>query len=399
MRIKYTILLTFAFLLLTLGTAHAVNFTADGNPDDTLAGTVIVAPATQETLDYTDVNDNPKPRVNPVGDIQVTVLPIYGFSVGYSFPKAIPYLSMDYGYKGQTRYIYYGITNEGNASDNYTITSEAVFSGAGSGTWTVQIWRDNSPFGTAEGSDVLIGTLTPGSPSTKEIVSVAEDATYFFYWKIIYPNANAKNGDILGCNYNYKTSSTPVGSYQGANGLYYGGMGEDSGGVNCRVAMPEMIINARDSYVDAPKSPYVGGATTAVPGTIISYRTTYSNAGLCSAEGMIFVDRVPNYTNLAHFNKTGNTDNVTLTTDLAKKTGNWTIWYSTQANPQKTYNDSTGWTLVGTLDATASNYFPAGTATYQSSDGAFNALWIKWEKPYIASTEDDKAVTWGVTIR
>lgn len=400
MKIKYTILFTFAFLLLTLGTANAVNFSATGNPDDTLAGTVITAFSTEETLNYTDINDNPKPQVNPVGDIQVTVLPVYGFSAGAAREQAISYLNNKFGYVGQTRYLYGSVTNEGNASDSYTLTNEANFASAGSGTWTVEYWRDNSPYGTAEGSDVLIGTLTPGSPSTSEIVSVAEDAAYYFYLKVTYPITNANNSDQLVTTSTAKTYSTPVGQYTGANGLTYAGTSEYSIPLNWAVAKPVLVIDDRKSNVDPPKAPFGGGAST-VPGSIITYRITYSNTGLISAESVIFVDKVPAYSHLAHFNKIGDTDHVILTMDNSTHSGDWTLWYSTQANPQKNYGDSTGWTMVGTLDATASNYFPAGTATYSlaASDPQASATWIKWEKAIVSVTEDLKSISWGVTIR
>jgi uncharacterized repeat protein (TIGR01451 family) len=390
------------FVLALASPAHAVNFTATGNPDDTLAGTVITAFSTSETLNYTDINDNPKPQVNPAGDLQVTVLPVYGLTGGGNRAIGIPNMDIKYGYVSQARYYYMSVTNEGNASDSYTLTAEANFASAGSGTWTVEYWRDNAPYGTAEGSDVLIGTLTSGSPSTSEIVSVAEDAAYYTYFKVVYPAAAASNNDQVTTTLSGKTWSTPVGQYTGANGLTYGGAAEYTTSAQAwAVAKPIMVINGRASKVDAPKAPFGGGATNPVPGSIISYRTTYTNTGLISAEGVIFADKVPSYTNLAHFNKTGDTANVTLTTDITKRSGDWTIWYSTQADPQRTYGNSTGWTMVGTLDATASNSFPAGAVTYNlaTSDPQASATWIKWEKTVIPSTEADKTITWGVTIR
>ena len=302
-----------SWLLVLAPAAQAVNFTATGNPDDTASGEVITAYATQETLNYTDISGNPKDQVNPVGNITVTVMPTYGFSYG---ANRTPRVGSDdgFGYIGQTRYMYLGITNEGDTSDTYILTFEAVYTGAGAGTWNCEVRR------TAD--DSLIGTLTLANPSTYETINVAEDATYFFYIKVIYPATGAILGDYLRTMVGLKTNSTPVGSYTGANGLTYGGIGSlGPAPIDWKMAIPVLTLT-RTATTDVCTIPgYAGSVYAAFPGSIISYRMVYSNTGNISAESVILVDKVPPNTNLAHFNKTGPTDYVNITMGQSNNTG------------------------------------------------------------------------------
>jgi uncharacterized repeat protein (TIGR01451 family) len=401
--ITFVILLWFGFC----SQAQAVKFSATGNPDDTASGEVITAYATAETLNYTDISGNPKTQVNPEGgDITVTVMPTYGFSYG---ANRTPRVGSDdgFGYIGQTRYMYLGITNEGDTSDTYILTFEAVYTGAGAGTWNCEIRR------TAD--DSLIGTLIQfTNPSTYETVNVAEDATYFFYIKVTYPATGANLGDYLRTNVGLKTNSTPVGSYTGANGLTYGGIGSlGPAPIDWKMAIPVLTLT-RTATTDVCTIPgYAGSVYAALPGSIITYRLVYSNTGNVSAESVILVDKIPPNTNLAHFNKTANTDYVNITMGQSNNTGGWTIWYSTQASPQKEYGNSTGWTMIGTLESVVfptppSNYFPGPpthttTATYSlaqpTPDPQASATWVKWERQYVDRNDTNRSITWGVTIR
>jgi len=386
--------------------AQAASYAATGNPDDTLVGTIITAEAANETLNYTDIAGNPKPQETPSSDIQITVLPVYGFSYVATRTPLISGGSSSMGYMGQTRYFYLGITNEGNTSDTYVITTEAVFTSAGAGTWLCEVWRDISPFGSSGPEDILIATLeSPSNLSTIETQSVAEDATYFYYIKVIYPTTGANPDDLLTTPIKAKTSSTPVGQYTGANGLTYGGIASVEGNIDWKLAKPVLTLT-RTATTDASIIKYEGGSYDKVPGSIITYRMVYSNTGNISAESVILADKIPAYTNLAHFNKTGATDNVNLTTGRDNNQGDWTIWYSTLSDPQKEYGNSTGWTLIGTLESAfpPTNYFPDSTptATFTCVPGASAealATWVKWEKQYVYHNEINRSITWGVTIR
>ncbi|MFA4906282.1 MAG: hypothetical protein WC645_07240 [Candidatus Margulisiibacteriota bacterium] len=383
MKLKNIVFLTFAFLILTLGAAQAVTFTATGNPDDTLSGTVITALATQETLDYSDVNGNAKTQVTPsTGNINITVLPVYGFSAGALADRNL--------YKGQTVTNYAGITNEGNASDNYTLTFAGNFTAAGAGTWTINIRRasDNS----------LLGVLTAGSTTTSEVRSVAEDGEFQYYHQITSPSGGDAGANIV-ITTTATTGSTPVGQYTGANGLTYGGVGTFTDTATYTIATPLLTLT-RTATTDAPKANnpvgYSGGIHDIVPGAIITYTLTYSNTGNSSGESVVLVDKVPPNTNLAHINQTGNTTNVNITVAQGNSSG-WAVYYSTQDSPQKDYGNSTGWTSLGTL-TTSTTTFPSSN-TYVSGNAPWNATWVKWEKQYVDQADDGKTLTWGVTVR
>lgn len=380
--------------------AQAVVFTSTGNPDDTASGEVVTALATAETLNYTDINDNPKPQVTPVGDIAITVLPVYGFSYGsYRTPQiSDPSLSEAYGYPGQTRWQYLSITNEGNTSDTYTLASTAEFGSAGSGTWVVEVHRTSD--------DYLIASLEVGSPTTIESVNVAEDAEYSYYYKVTPPFLGTPNPDAqVTTNVYAGTSSTPVGRYTGANGLTYGGVDHyGPGGIQWKVACPSMEIVTRVATVDAPNVYLSGGGDIhdAVPGAIITHQITYRNTGNCSAENVVVSMQVIG--KLAHINKTGSTDHVVLTMPTTNPGGDWSIYYnvSEAGTPNFTYGNHDGWTLIGTLDAIASNYFPSGNSTFTCVPGASaeaRANYIKLEKQYVDDLEDDKNIYLGFSIR
>jgi hypothetical protein len=379
--------------------AHAAPFTATGNPDDTLAGTLITAEAANETLNYTDINDNPKPQVTPPSDIRVTVLPVYGFSVtGYNTPAmTYPGIKSYHIWPGQTRYWYVGLTNEGNVSDTYTISVEVSFGQAGPGSWLLELYRMVG--------DVLIATFEAGGvTSTHESVAVAEDGTYWWYFKAKAPFPSTPEA-IIPMTFEAGTSSTPVGQYTGANGLTYGGLGYAiNPSAKLVVARPFLELT-RYSTVDAPKAAvgFTGDAHYKVPGSIITYQFQYNNRGNVSAESIILVDKLPTYSgyrvNLAHICKMGDTDNVNITYGIGAHYG-WSVFYSTWESPQKNYGDPTDWIFIGTLESGVHEYFPAGSGTYSLAPvtSETQANWLKFERQSIPSGEVGD-LSYGVTIR
>lgn len=376
--------------------AQAVSFKTTGNPDDTLAGTLITAEAANETLNYTDINGNPKPQVIPPSDIKVTVLPEYGFSAaGYNTPAmTYPEIKSYHIWPGQTRYWYVGITNEGNVSDTYTMSVEVSFGQAGPGSWLLELYRMVG--------DVLVATFEAGGVTfTRESVVVAEDGTFWWYLKAKAPFPSTPEA-IIPMTFEAGTSSTPVGQYTGANGLTYGGLGYAINPSMKLVVARPLLILTRTTTVDAPKATvgFTGGAHAKVPGSIITNVMTYSNAGNCSAESVIIVDRVPSNTTLACINKRGDTDNVTIEATWTSAWP-WMVSYSTIEAPQKNYGDLTDWTLVGTMDGSAIKYFPDGTATYSLAPVGpeFYAKWVKFERSDIPSGEANKSLGLGFTVR
>lgn len=390
--IKYLVIIVgvAGLMMLMAGASAAVTFTATGNPGDTLQGTVITAESTSASLEYTDINANPKPTVNPVGDIEVTVLPVYGFSMA-----ALPDAVLGVG-RTATNETY--ITSEGNnISDTYTLTFEADFTGDGVGTWTVNIMRSD---------DVLFTTLTAGATSYTTQAAIAEDSDFGFYHEVTAPTSEGAGGgqpgDQVVITTTATTDSTPVGQYTGANGLTYGGTSEVITVSTYSIEKPVMIVT-RTSTVDAPiAGAYTGGIHDKVPGSVITFTITYSNEGNESASNVILIDKVPSGegcdTNLAHFNQDAATTNVNITAAEGDGIG-WTICYSTDPNPSTTYGDrGPNWTVVGTLSG-GSEKFPGTGGLYENTSSEFSATYVKWEKTPVLTTELGDTLTWGVTIR
>jgi uncharacterized repeat protein (TIGR01451 family) len=379
--------------IINIGAAQAQSFQTTGSPDDTTAGTVITAEAAEAVINYTDTNSNPKPPVNPASDLEITVLPVYGFTMALLEDQNL--------YVGQMVTNESSLTNEGNASDALTITFEAAFVNV-LGTWTVNIRRSSD--------DSLIGTLTPGSPSTSETLSPAlgEDADWGYYHEVQAPAVGTGTPDAyVIVTTEASTPNTPTGQYTGANGLTYGGQGFTSEATIYRFNTPLMQLT-RTSTVDAPNIYRVlpdADAHDAVPGSIITYTLTYSNAGNTSAAEVVIVDKVPSSegffrTHAAHFNVTGSTTNVDLTPGHQNATG-WYIYYSTSDNPTKDYIGAagSGWNLVGQINNASTEFFPAAQTYYISDGNTVEAKWVKWEKATVPDTEDDQTLTYGVTIR
>lgn len=367
--------------------AQAVTFTSTGNPGDTLTATVITAAQTFETLAYLDLNGTRMTTVEPAsGNDNQTVGSEYGLS-GPGSPADNTVTP------GDVVYHYYAVTNEGNANDTYTLRH--IYSQyAGASGWVVEAWESGS----------RIVTLEAGT-STSEARSVAEDADKTFYYKVIVPSSvsQAPNGSYVTVVTTVETSSTPKGQYTGGNALTYGGASSVTDPVTDTVAAPILTLT-RTSTVDSPTAAagYTGTIHDAVPGAVITFTLTYSNTGNASAESVILVDKVPTNTKLAHANTTGTGSNVNITAAQGNATG-WTIKYSTLASPSKVYGNTADWSggsggSIGTLTA-GTEEFPGGNATYATGDAPYGATWIKWEKASLPSTDDDKSLTWGATIR
>lgn len=386
-----------AIYFMASGAQAATTFVSNGNPDDTLAGTVITSLATLETIDYTDANSNPMPTVNPPSNINVTVLPVYGFSGVNALADVNIIVSQMVTHE-------YFVTNEGNASDTYVLSFAANYAGNASGkTWVVNVKR--------KGDGVQLGSLTGASSTTNysTAVVVAEDADFNFIIEVTASNECLK-GDYVDLTSTSTTGATPVGQYQGANGLYYAGTKEATDTLRDMIVKPIMVIT-RVASVDAPDaSQSTGGGgylqgtpRDPVPGAIWTFTMRYTNEGNSTAESVVICDRVPSSaeadgaTNIAHVNKTGATTYVTLTPSPGDGDG-WTVYGTTEANPIKTHG-AAGWTQLVVL-TDGDEIYPSGTLTVYHADTNFPLKWIKWDKqsPGVASGETG-TLQWGVTIR
>ncbi len=288
------------------------------------------------------------------------------------------------------------VTNEGNFdSDQYAIKFVCNFDNDGAGIWTVNIREDDT--------NNLIAILTPGAGSTFTTVEpVAEDGDFGFYHEITALTSEGAGGgqpgDQVVITTTATTDSEPVGQYTGANGLTYGGTSEVISVSTYSISKPVMVVT-RTSTVDAPKSAvgYAGDSHDAVPGSCITYTIDYSNTGNESAYDVILVNKLPNNTTLGHFNEDSDTSYVIITASQGAAAG-WTISYSTDSSPTTEYGDTGDWTQIGMLAGGAERY-PGSGVLYFNTSNQFNATYVKWEKPTVATTEDNKTLTWGAIIR
>jgi len=368
-----------------LVSAQAQTFQTTGSPGDTTSGTVITAEGYENTIDFEDTTGHSFNTVY-ANTIEVTVLPVYGFSMALLDDKTL--------YINQTVSNDSSVTIEGNDTDQITITFEAAFVNANA-DWTVLIKE--------RATNNVIGTLTTGATSVTTVESLTEDADFGFYHEVTAPGSSGTAGAYVIITTEASTVNTPVGEYTGANGLTYGGLGFTSEATRYDLLTPLMQLT-RVSTVDAPRIyDTLTGAThyDAVPGAIITYTLNYLNAGNSSAESVVIVNKVPSQegifqTHLAHFNVSGETTNVTLEAGQGTATG-WQVFYSTQDNPDRTY-DAAGWTSIGTINNATSDYFPASETYYVGVDAQAGAKWVKWQKASVPSAES-AALTFGVTIR
>lgn len=365
-----------AVCLIALGIflkAEAVTFTSNGNIADTNTGTAITADKTLCTLDYTDILGNPKPQVTPATDITVTVISEYGISgIGAPIDQSTA--------PNVTVYYTYVITNEGNASDTIHLSQSTSYGGGGS-NWTVQIVQ--------QGDDTVISTI-----------ALAEDAQAVFRIKVT-PSTEATYGQSATVTTTAETLLTPVGQYTGANGLNYGGAALENDATITTITGPALTLT-RTSTVDSPTGHAAHSGATPhdpVPGAVITYTYTYTNAGDASAKSNVIVDKIPpTNTQACHVNATGSSvSNVTLTAAQSSATG-WSVFTSEASSPDRAYGVYTGWTLIGTIDSTA-DYATASAGAGKFFGGIdVGSTFIKFEKLEVTASEN-KTLQWGVTIK
>lgn len=386
---KYLLILLIITVNLALLPAlcRAEGFTSDGNPGDAASGDAVSAPASFETWNYRDLNQNYKPQLSPTTDVSAIVQPEYGFTLKQ--PSGLQVTP------GDITNNYWRTTNEGDAV--LPITLKLVYTQLNLGEvgppWTVEAWVNGT----------FRATLDAGTNFYVSGESVADDSSMPFYYRVYTPSG-ATNNTAVFMTSEVSTTKTPTGQYQGGNTYYYGGYGLNSNTSVNYVATPVVTIT-RTSTVDSPTT-YTAMASTheAVPGAVITFTITYSNEGYGAATSVEVVDKVPANTNLAHFNQTGSSGYVYVTAPHGSSS-NWRVYYSTAESPSKVYGNYTDWTLISTL-ANSTDAFPfsiTGNYTYRSNDAQFAAKWVKWEKvdsiPGIQDQNHIRTLTWGVTIR
>ncbi|MFH1683418.1 MAG: hypothetical protein ABIA67_00900 [Candidatus Margulisiibacteriota bacterium] len=366
----------FIFWLLGVGVflfflVLSVKMPAYSDSQDTASGTTISAEASNCTLDYKDTGGSSMTQVNPASDILVTVEAIYGLS-GMGTPAD----QTSVGPSDPKLYTYH-LTNEGNATTTFSLTDEVTY-GGGAAAWTV-----------------VISNEAGGTISTLQL---AEDATADFYISVT-PSTDASDGHRCTVEVFASTALTPVGAYTGANGLTYGGVAGANDTTVTSISGAPTLTLTRTSTVDAPTAHASHtGATIhdAVPGSVITFTYTYNNTGGGAATSNIIVDKIPTNTSACHVNATVEVVNVTITAPVSTATG-WTVSTTESSTPSRVDQNTTGWTVIGTISA-ATDY-----ATFEGGSGAFtlgidkNSTFLKFEKASVAAAET-ATLMWGVTI-
>lgn len=359
---KKALLLAFvAALLLSPVVAFADNL-------DTVTGTPITAEGQNNFMRYTDAGGAPKDIVS-TESITTVVMPMYGFGGLFDPDPSHQQVTTP----GVPKTYTYVISNEGNDSDTYTLSTH-VTQMAGATGWTIAILNSDgitpmSSIGLSEdGSDNILVKVTPGSLPSQ-----------------------APNGSYVVVTLEASTAKTPVGVYLGANGISYGGT---SDAINATVTTIETSVMtlSRTATVDAPTT-YIsngGGAHDAVPGAVITYTIMVSNEGSSYANNVIIVDKVPTSTEAAHMGATAagqdGLTHVTITVPQVNPAAGWSAYFSTLDSPDTTYGAPSGWTSI--------------TAVPTSFATGSGITYVKYEKQTVeAVTEMAKTLTWGVMIR
>ena len=390
---KYLVPILFilwCFLLLIFSASQpASGYLFGGNPADTPAGTLITSEAGDNTLEYTDVNANPK-GTEESATITESVEAVYGL-----------YWTMDpngvykqYTSPGVTEEWNFVISCEGNAPVDWNFTSEVTYGGGTSGTdWTVKLLLATNEAEIADGAslmlqeDDIVPVILRVVPSSIEANS--PDGSYaqkdaWFNFAQDYPPSGVKTmGSIYW--------------YEGARGGGYAG--HSLGGwidpvmatYTVEVQAPVMTLT-RVSTVDAPDN-YGGGRHDVVPGSLISFMLYYENTGAGAATEVVVIDKVPDDTQAYKFNVQETEDNVAVTSIKEETVGTtgWYRYYTTTDNPQSfDYNGSGAdhgpgnqWKLSGT----------SGETTMEST-----TTYVKWEKATVEAAED-KMIQWSVTVK
>jgi hypothetical protein len=355
------------------------------NAAGTASGVVITAEGYENYVDYTDIAGNAKATVyGPT--LEATVLAIYGLN------KAGPGAPVNQTTDPSVAVYYaYSITNAGNTTDSYALSSSIRYTGSYGAAWTVLFYLDADNNGVPDGGAI-------------SSISLAEDAATYFLLKVV-PSATAGAVASGTVTITAETSGSPSGEYTGANGNIYGGPGFVNDETTTEVQAPTLVMT-RTATADSPNDYRQTGDTVnwiPVPGSVVTITMTYSNEGTATAESSIIIDKVPAGHYAGHVNCPpggGNIIHMILSALVQGTATGWTVSYTSEAtlsSGQKLYGNTTGWVQLGTIES-AANYwlsFPQSGPT----DLSFEATYIKWEKATIEATEDGQTLTWGYIIR
>jgi hypothetical protein len=364
MRHRYIIAIV-AFLFLMTGGAFA--FDQDGNPGDTLGGTVISAEGYENTMDYDDIQGNPR-DTEYGATLEAEVASVYGWSA-----RKTPSVKFATTTPGSTETWDFVGTNEGNASLTFTVTLGAISYDPSGSNWVASLEYGGQGYGTTlvvtleeDGEEAVKLQFTPGTTETDSPDGGLADFTFY----AITGYAHAGGGS--------------AGEYTGANDLTYGGWGPIAEVYLATIEAPDITIS-RTVTVDAPTS-YNGDPHDLVPGSVLIYTLTYSNEGSGKADNILIADEVPTpECALAVFNVQQPQPYITITATTGS-VANWETFYTLSDAPDTDTYDASGWTSAGTIDQVSDEFT---TPQY--------TRWIKWQKSTLAPGEYG-TLQWGLLV-
>lgn len=345
----------------------AQSFKTSGNDGDTPAGTVIKNNGGQNTFNYQDLAENPRPT-NYGDTIEVTVAAEKGYSSDATYPPEFYYWNIIGGRivlffhatPGSTEVLSVFVTNEGNAQITVTTTLSAVSYSGSADNWTAEIWEGSNNYGSQRTKVIDDNSHYPSfdikiTAATTETDSPDKSSAYF---EVILTTEVAQ-----------KTGNNGDGHYTGANELTYGGLAGDGPlGIKTTIEAPVLKIS-RSATVDSPDT-YTGwgdGPHAYVPGSLWTYTVTYTNEGTGNAAHVSVIDKVPYNCVVYKVNVHENENYVVVTAPSMTSEVMWYVYYATEEAPPVS------------MTAYHSNNIDVGSyeAGWYYGDGATGAMYIR----------------------
>ncbi len=183
------------------------------------------------------------------------------------------------------------LTNDGNLSVPFTLTN-AITSEAAAQSWTV--YFTNLTAGGASGATLTTPNISPGGFNqivfVVNVPSTETNGSYREYRCVAY------NSDAISAN---------ATNYTGFNGTNYGGnMGKNGAapghvwlynattGTEWKVTVQAAYLQLAKSAVISNPAPYSGLTSAPVPGGIVTFKITYTNAGSATAQSVEIYDPI-----------------------------------------------------------------------------------------------------------
>ena len=263
---------------------------------------------------------------------------------------------------GETTTFNYSLTNNGNATDSFSIwIGDTLLMGGASG-WYV--------------------TLTVGSNTTaltndtKVIASLAADAISNFSVSIYSSSVLANSPDGASESFTIRIASTGspnYAQYTGDNGTTYA-----TGGSRNADSAIATISAARFTLTKSIDSVALAGLPSApVPGATIRYKITYDSVGTATPTNIILRDSIPANTTFDTASWKGDTLGSLATFHATDSTAGWVLQYSTLASPTQTF---------GSGDYTTA--LPAGTIR-----------WIRWVRTTLPIADKSRNLYFRVIVQ